>query len=86
MAFNGTLEQYVRFDVSPQELLMLQEKEIVVVDSGLEVVSPRRLHVTSYLRDDRFSEPDEPTEQDNLLKRPRYRETPTGLTFTYRRT
>jgi hypothetical protein len=27
MAFDGTLEQYVRFDVSLQELLMLQEKD-----------------------------------------------------------
>lgn len=83
LAFDGTLEQDVRFDVSPQELLMLQEKEIVVVDSGLDVVEPRRLQVTRYLRDDRFSEPDEPSEHDNLLARPRYRRTAAGLTFTY---
>lgn len=84
MAFDGTLEQYVSFDVSPQELVMLQEKEIVVVDTALDVIEPRRLQVSTYLRDDRFGEPDEATEDDNLLKRPRYRRTVEGLVFTHR--
>jgi hypothetical protein len=82
MAFSGTLEQYVRFDLSPQELVKLQEKDIVVVDTALDVIEPRspRLQVSTYLRDDRFSEPDN-DEQDNLLKRPRYRKTPAGPVF-----
>jgi hypothetical protein len=39
---------------------MLQE-EIVVVDTALDLIEPRRLQVSTYLRDDRFGEPDEAT-------------------------
>lgn len=81
MAFDGTLDPHLRFDVSPEELVMLQEKGIVVADSALDVVEPRRLRTSAYLRDDRFSEPDDREEEDNLLKRPRYRPTPAGPVF-----
>jgi hypothetical protein len=59
---------------------MLQERDIVVVDNALDTVEPRRLHVSRYLRDDRFSGPEQ-EEDDNLLERPRYRPTPAGPVF-----
>jgi hypothetical protein len=80
MAVAGTLDQYLRFDLAPEELVALQEKEILVVDTALDVIEPRRLQVSTYLRDNRFSEADV-GEDDNLLKRPRYRPTPAGPVF-----
>ncbi len=77
MAFLGTLDPYLRFDVSPEELVMLQEKGLVVVDNALDVVEPRRLR--TYIRDEPDPGPD--GEADNLLKRPRYRPTPAGPVF-----
>ena len=77
MAFLGILEPYLRFDLSPEELVLLQKKDIIVVDNALDVVEPRRLR--TYLRDEPDPGPD--GEADNLLKRPRYRPTPAGPVF-----
>ncbi len=77
MAFLGTLEPYLRFDLSSEELVLLQKKGILVVDNALDVVEPRRLR--TYLRDE--PDPGPGGEADNLLKRPRYRPTPAGPVF-----
>jgi hypothetical protein len=78
MAFSGSLEPYLRFDLAPEELVLLQEKDILVVDNALDVVEPRGAR--TYLRDE-ADPPGPDADKDNLLKRPRYRPTPAGPVF-----
>jgi hypothetical protein len=78
MAFHGTLKTYLRFDASPQELLMLQDKKIIAIDNALESIEPRQLQ--RYLRDEQ-DPPGSDAGKDNLLNRPRYRPSPNGPIF-----
>lgn len=78
MAFDGTLKPVLRFDASPQELLTLQDKQIIAIDNALESIEPRRLR--RYLRDEQDA-PGPGADRDNLLKRPRYRPSPSGPIF-----
>src|SRR5690606_16382084 len=66
MAHTGLLHDQLRFDAAPEELLMLQERQIIVIDSGLESIEPREM--TTYLRDIRHSGEEE--DKDNLMERP----------------
>lgn len=77
MAHAGILAPRVRFDAAPEELLMLQDKQIVSIDSALTSIEPRRMQ--KYLRDKGQS--GEEAAKDNLLERPRYRPGPNGPEF-----
>lgn len=77
MAHAGLLERLVRFDAAPEELLMLQEKQIIAIDNALTSIEPRTMQ--KYLRDKARSGEEEA--KDNLLERPRYRPGPNGPEF-----
>jgi hypothetical protein len=79
LARDGSLEPLLRFDVSPEELVMLQDKGVLLVDNGqLKTIHGDK--VLDYVRDvGRYGEEEE--EDDNLLARPRYKPTPTGPVF-----
>lgn len=79
MAFSGTLEPYLRFDVSPQELIMLQKKEIILIDRAVNAIKGKR--VASHLRDKPDFAPGPEGDEDNLLNRPRYRPSVEGPVF-----
>ncbi|HEX6288055.1 MAG TPA: hypothetical protein VFZ66_02640 [Herpetosiphonaceae bacterium] len=77
MAHAGILAPLLRFDAAPEELLMLQQKRIIAVDSALASIEPRAMQ--KYLRDKARS--GEEHAKDNLLERPRYRPGPDGPQF-----
>jgi hypothetical protein len=79
MAFSGTLQPHLRFDVAPEELVMLQQKEVVLIDGAVRVVKGRR--VTTHVRDKPDMEPGPEGDEDNLLNRPRYTPTAAGPVF-----
>jgi hypothetical protein len=78
LAFLGRLKPFLRFDLSPEELVMLQKKNVIVMDNALNIVEPRQLR--PYLRDEQ-DPPGDDAGYDNLLNRPRYRPTPAGPVF-----
>jgi hypothetical protein len=79
LARDGSLEPLLRFDVSPEELVMLQDKGVLVVDNGqLKTIHGDNVH--DHIRD--VPHHGEEEEDDNLLARPRYKPTPTGPVFT----
>ncbi|MCA8942017.1 MAG: hypothetical protein KDB80_05595, partial [Planctomycetes bacterium] len=43
MAHSGILHPLVRFDAAPKELLMLQDEEVIVIDSALATIEPRKM-------------------------------------------
>ncbi len=78
LARDGSLEPLLRFDVSPEELVMLQDKGVLVVDNGqLKTIHGDK--VLDYIRD--VPHHGEEEEDDNLLARPRYKPTPMGPVF-----
>lgn len=77
MAHSGLLHDQLSFDAAPEELLMLQDKHVIVIDTGLMEIKPHEM--VRHLRDVRFSGEEE--EHDNLLERPRYRPGPDGPRF-----
>jgi hypothetical protein len=78
LARDGSLEPLLRFDVSPEELVMLQDKKVLVVDNGqLKTIHGRK--VLDHIRD--IPHHGEEEEDDNLLSRPQYKPTPTGPVF-----
>ncbi len=77
MAHAGILAPLLRFDAAPEELLMLQEKQIIAIDNALTSIEPRRMQ--KYLRDKARS--GEEKAKDNLLERPRYRPGSDGPQF-----
>ena len=79
LARDGSMEPLLRFDLAPEELVMLQDKKVLVVDSGeLKTIHGRK--VPNYIRDIRGHGGEE-EDDDNLLSRPRYKPTPTGPVF-----
>lgn len=77
MAFNGDLQPFLRFDVSPEELVLLQNKEVILLDSAVRAIHGKR--VSDHTRDRPDRGPN--GKDDNLLNRPRYKPTPTGPVF-----
>jgi hypothetical protein len=77
MAHAGILASLLRFDAAPEELLMLQEKQIIAIDNALTSIELRPMQ--KYLRDKAQS--GEEGAKDNLLERPRYRPGPNGPEF-----
>lgn len=77
MTFNGDLQPFLRFDVSPEELVLLQNKEVILLDSAVRAVHGRR--VSDYTRDRPDPGPD--GKEDNLLNRPKYKPTADGPVF-----
>lgn len=78
LARDGSLEPLLRFDVSPEELVMLRDKKVLLVDDGqLKTIHGDR--VRDYIRD--IAHHGEEEEDDNLLSRPRYKPTPAGPVF-----
>lgn len=77
MAFNGDLQPFLRFDVSPEELVLLQNKEVILLDSAVRAIHGKR--VSDHTRDRPDRGPD--GKDDNLLNRPRYKPSPTGPIF-----
>lgn len=79
LARDGSFEPFLRFDVSPEELVLLEDKDVLVVDNGqLKTIHGRK--VLDYIRDIPHHGPEE-EDDDNLLSRPRYKPTPTGPVF-----
>jgi hypothetical protein len=79
LARDGSMEPLLRFDISPEELVMLEDKDVLVVDNGqLKTIHGRR--VLDYIRDIRHHGAEE-EDDDNLLGRPRYKPTATGPVF-----
>lgn len=78
MARLGLLEPFLRFDVTPEELVMLQDKGLILIDSSLDAIEPR--HMSKYVRD-KADAPGPGADADNLLKRPRYRPSANGPIF-----
>jgi len=78
MAHAGILAPLLRFDAAPQELLLLQDKQIIAIDNALASIEPRKIQ--KYLRDKAHS--GEEKAKDNLLERPRYRPRPNGPEFS----
>ena len=73
------MEPLLRFDLAPEELVMLQDKKILMVDGG-ELKTVRGRKVLSYIRDiPRHGAEEE--DDDNLLSRPRYKPTSAGPVF-----
>ncbi len=77
MAHSGFLHDQLRFDAAPEELLMLQDRKIIVIDTALTSIKPREM--ARHLRD--IPRSGEEEEHDNLLERPRYRPGPNGPQF-----
>ena len=79
LARDGSMEPLLRFDLAPEELVMLQDKKILMVDGG-ELKTVRGRKVLSYIRDiPRHGAEEE--DDDNLLSRPRYKPTSAGPVF-----
>lgn len=78
LARDGSMEPLLRFDLAPEELVLLRDKKVLVVDDGqLKTIHGRK--VLPYIRDIRHHGEEE--EDDNLLSRPRYRPTAEGPVF-----
>jgi len=77
MALNGDLQPFLRFDVSPEELVLLQKKEVILLDSAVRAIRGRR--VSDYIRD--RPDPEPGGDEDNLLNRPKYKPTEAGPVF-----
>lgn len=79
LARDGSMEPLLRFDVSPEELVMLRNKKVLTVDDGqLKTIHGRE--VRDYIRDVPYHGAEE-EDDDNLLSRPRYKPTSTGPVF-----
>lgn len=79
LARDGSMEPLLRFDLSPQELVMLRDKKVLVVDDGqLKTIHGRK--VSNYIRDIAHHGAEE-EDDDNLLGRPTYKPTPAGPVF-----
>jgi hypothetical protein len=79
LARDGSLEPLLRFDVAPEELVLLEDKDVLVVDNGqLKTIHGRK--VLDYIRDIAHHGPEE-EDDDNLLSRPRYKPTSAGPVF-----
>jgi hypothetical protein len=79
LARDGSLEPLLRFDVSPEELVMLRDKNVLTVDDG-QLKTIHGSKVLDYIRDIPHHGAEE-EDDDNLLSRPRYKPTPTGPVF-----
>jgi len=79
LAFQGRLRPFLRFDVTPEELVLLQKKEVVLLDSSVRAVDAKR--VRDYTRDRPDPEPGPAGDHDNLLNRPKYTPSETGPIF-----
>lgn len=79
MAFSGTLQPHLRFDISPEELVMLKEKGVVLIDGAVKVIKGRR--VSTHVRDKADLIPGPEGDEDNLLNRPQYKPTAAGPVF-----
>jgi hypothetical protein len=79
LARDGSMEPILRFDLPPEELVLLQDKKVLVVDHG-QLKTIRGERVLSHIRDIPHHG-DEEEDDDNLLGRPRYRPTPEGPVF-----
>jgi hypothetical protein len=79
LARDGSMEPLLRFDLAPEELVMLQDKKVISLDDGqLKTIHGRR--VSDYSRDLAHYGPEE-EDDDNLLARPRYKPSPQGPIF-----
>jgi hypothetical protein len=79
LARDGSMEPLLRFDLAPEELVMLQDKKILSLNDGqLKLIRGRK--VLSHTRDIPHHGPEE-EDDDNLLSRPRYKPSPTGPVF-----
>ena len=79
LARDGSMEPLLRFDIAPEELVMLRDKKVLVVDDGqLKTIHGRK--VSNYIRDIAHHG-DEEEEDDNLLSRPTYKPTLSGPVF-----
>ena len=78
LARDGSMEPLLRFDLAPEELVMLRDKKIVTVDDG-QIKTIRGRKVMNYIRD--IAHRGEEEDDDNLLSRPRYKPTPAGPAF-----
>jgi hypothetical protein len=80
LARDGSLEPILRFDAAPEELVMLEDRQVLVIDNGaLTTIHGRK--VLDHIRDVGRYGPEE-EDGDNLLERPRYKPTPAGPSFT----
>lgn len=79
MAFSGTLQPYLRFDVAPEELAMLQKNEIILLDGAVKVIRGRS--VKTHVRDRADWIPGPEGDEDNLLNRPKYKPSINGPIF-----
>lgn len=79
LAFSGSLQPFLRFDITPQELVMLKKKDVLLIDGAVKVIKGRK--VVDHVRDkpDLLAGPG--GEEDNLLNRPRYTPSPAGPVF-----
>lgn len=78
LARDGSLEPLLRLDLTPEELVMLQKEQVLLIDNGqLKTIKGRR--VSTHIRDRRHFGDEE--EGDNLLERPRYRRSTDGPVF-----
>lgn len=69
----------LRFDLAPEELLMLRDKKVLAIDDGqLKTIQGRKM--TSYIRDIAHHSSEE-EDDDNLLGRPKCKPTPAGPVF-----
>ncbi len=79
LARDGSMEPLLRFDLAPEELVMLQDKKVISLDDGqLKTIHGRK--VSDYSRDVAHYGPEE-EDDDNLLARPRYKPSPNGPIF-----
>lgn len=80
MVFTGILQPYLRFDITPEELILLQEKQVLLIDRTVNVIHGRR--VSAHVRDHADYIPGPKGDEDNLLNRPKYKPTPAGPVFS----
>jgi hypothetical protein len=79
LARDGSMEPLLRFDLAPEELVMLRDKKVLVIDDGqLKTIHGEK--VLDYIRDIPHHG-DEEEDDDNLLSRPQYKPTPAGPVF-----
>jgi hypothetical protein len=79
LARDGSMEPLLRFDLAPDELVMLQDRKVISLDDGqLKTIHGRR--VADHSRDIAHHGPEE-EDDDNLLARPRYKPSPDGPIF-----
>lgn len=79
LARDGSMEPLLRFDLAPEELVMLQDKKVISLDDGqLKTIHGRK--VSDHSRDVANYGPEE-EDDDNLLARPRYKPSPEGPIF-----